>query len=118
MACGLRRSNRTKFSPTTNSGPGYPRTIVRVQLTRHLFQFFPSLEDEQIEVEGGTVAEVLEALEARAPGIAFYVCDERGRLRQHVNVFVGDARVKDRTTLTDTVPENGAIHIIQALSGG
>ncbi|MEL6431447.1 MAG: MoaD/ThiS family protein [Planctomycetota bacterium] len=90
----------------------------RVELTRHLYQFFPDLEGEQIEVAGATVAEVLAALEERAPGIGFYVCDERGRIRQHVNVFVGTERVQDRTTLTDPVPPGAAVHIIQALSGG
>lgn len=92
--------------------------MVRVELTRHLYQFFPQLEGEAIELEATSVAEVIAAMEARAPGFAFYVCDERGRLRQHVNVFVESERVKDRTTLTDPVPPGARVHILQALSGG
>jgi hypothetical protein len=59
-----------------------------VELTRHLFAFFPQLEQQEVTVEAGTVGDAVRALEALAPGIAFYVCDERGRLRTHVNIFV------------------------------
>lgn len=90
----------------------------RVALTRHLYQFFPELEGQDLEVEGTTVAAVVDALETAHPGFAFYVCDERGRLRQHVNVFVGNERVRDRNTLTDAVPAGATVHILQALSGG
>ncbi|MEM8711405.1 MAG: MoaD/ThiS family protein [Planctomycetota bacterium] len=90
----------------------------RVELTSHLYQFFPDLEGSEIDVEGATVREVLDALERRIPGFAFYVCDERGRLRQHVNVFVGKERIRDRATLTDPVAPGERVFIIQALSGG
>ena len=92
--------------------------MARVELTRHLFQFFPDLEGQELEIAGATVREIVDGMEAVAPGFAFYVCDERGRLRQHVNAFVGTARVSDRTTLTDPVPSGGTVHFIQALSGG
>lgn len=90
----------------------------RVELTSHLYQFFPDLEGRTIDVQGRSVAEVVAAMEALAPGFAFYVCDERQRLRQHVNIFVGTERVRDRVTLTDAVPEGATVHVIQALSGG
>jgi hypothetical protein len=69
-------------------------------------------------VEGSTVAEVVDGMEALAPGFAFYVCDERGRLRTHVNIFVENNRVADRARLTDRVEANSRIFIMQALSGG
>lgn len=92
--------------------------MVRVHFTRHLFQFFPHLAEAPVFVEGETVAELLRNLEPRAPGIGFYICDELGRLRIHVNIFVGTQMVKDRRTLSDAVPDGGEIHILQALSGG
>lgn len=90
----------------------------KVELTRHLFQFFPALEGKDLDVAATNVREVVDALEALAPGFGFYVCDELGRLRQHVNVFVGRERVSDRTTLTDPVPAGATVFVIQALSGG
>ena len=89
-----------------------------VALTPHLHQLFPDLAGRERVVAGTTVAEVVRALEELAPGFAFYVCDELGRLRQHVNVFIGDERIRDRATLTDVVAPDARVFILQALSGG
>lgn len=92
--------------------------MVAVHLTRHLFSFFPQLAGKPIEVEASTVAEVVRALEALAPGIGFYICDERGRLRTHVNIFVDKELIRDRGGLSDAVAAGAQVHILQALSGG
>ncbi len=92
--------------------------MVSIELTRHLFQFFPQLADRPLEVEGATVAEALAALERIAPGIVFYICDERGRLRPHVNVYVGKEPVRDRFRLSDPLAPGDRLFIMQALSGG
>lgn len=92
--------------------------MATVELTHHLYAFFPSLEGRKLEVPGETVAEVLRGVEALAPGFTFYVCDELGRLRQHVNIFVGPQRVSDRATLSDPVGPGSRVSILQALSGG
>jgi sulfur carrier protein ThiS len=92
--------------------------MARVELTRHLFTFFPALADKDLVVQGSTVAEVLREIESIAPGFTFYVCDERGRLRMHVNIFVDDERVADRQRLSDRVEAGSRVLIMQALSGG
>ena len=90
----------------------------KVELTRHLFTFFPHLEGRDITVEASTLREVVSEMEKIAPGFAFYVCDERGRLRTHVNMFIGDERAQDRATLSDPVGPDARVFIMQALSGG
>jgi len=92
--------------------------MVTVHLTRHLYSFFPDLEGKEIAVDASTVAEVVRALEGLAPGIGFYICDERGRLRTHVNVFVDKQIIRDRGGLSDAVTDGGEVHVLQALSGG
>lgn len=92
--------------------------MARVELTRHLFQFFPALDGCDLDVPGATVAEIVEGLDKVAPGIAYYLCDERGRLRRHVNVFVDEQSVIDRGRLADPVKPDSAVFIAQALSGG
>jgi len=89
----------------------------RVELTNHLYAFFPVLEGGH-EVAAGTVKDVIAELESKAPGFAFYVCDEAGRMRQHVNVFVDGERIRDRGTLKDPVGPDSRVVIVQALSGG
>lgn len=90
----------------------------RVELTRNLQDFFPDLAGREFVLQASTVAEVVAELERRAPGFAFYVCDEHGRLRTHVNIFVGQERVADRTRLSDPVAPDQRVFIVQALSGG
>lgn len=92
--------------------------MATVRLTGHLHAFFPALAGEPPRVDAASVAGVIEAMERRAPGFAFYVCDEAGRLRQHVNVFVDGQRIADRTRLSDPVGPEAEVFILQALSGG
>ena len=89
-----------------------------VAMTRHLYRFFPQLENRTITVAPGSVAEVLRAVNAIAPGFSDYILDERGALRRHVNLSINDAQVIDRKTLADHVPADGTLYIFQALSGG
>lgn len=92
--------------------------MVTVEMTHHLYQFFPALAYRTIRVPAGSVAEVLQAINEIAPGFTDYVLVERGALRRHVNVCVNDTIVIDRKTLSDHVPDEGVVYIFQALSGG
>ena len=96
------------------SGPSMPQ----VDFTRHLTTLFPQLGAPPMRVEATTLAEVVQHLEAIAPGIAFYICDERGRLRRHVNIFVDNELLIDRKALSDRLQPNSRVFIAQALSGG
>jgi sulfur-carrier protein len=92
--------------------------MVKVELTPHLFTFFPQLKGRDILVEAAIAADVVREVERLAPGFAFYVCDERGSLRTHVNFFIEDERIVDRERLTDAVEPDSRVFIMQALSGG
>jgi molybdopterin synthase sulfur carrier subunit len=88
-----------------------------VRFTPHLRRYFDL--PLSWEVEGApTVAALFQRLDERWPGLAFYVTDERGHLRKHVAVWVDGAVITDRITLTDDVPEDATVDILQALSGG
>jgi len=89
-----------------------------VEMTRHLYRFFPAFENRVIWVHAGSVAEVLRAVDELAPGFSDYVLDERGALRKHVNLSINDRILVDRKTLSDRVPDDGTVYIFQALSGG
>lgn len=89
-----------------------------VEITPHLYRFFPALENRTIWVPAGSVAEILRAVDELAPGFSDYVLDEHGALRRHVNICLNDTIVIDRETLSDRVPEDATLYIFQALSGG
>jgi hypothetical protein len=71
-----------------------------------------------LEVSGATVRSALEAyfqLHERARG---YVLDDQGHLRQHMAIFIDGSQLLDRHGLSDLVPANAVIDLVQALSGG
>ena len=70
------------------------------------------------EVRGTTVREALDRVFAENPRLRSYVVDEHGRLRQHVNIFIRDRPVADRSGLSDPVNADDEIYVFQALSGG
>jgi hypothetical protein len=92
--------------------------MASVEITKHLWEFLPSLRDRALNVNARTVAEVVREIERIAPGFTYYICDERGCLRTHVNIFIGQERILDRTRLSDPVGEDSRVLIMQALSGG
>lgn len=92
--------------------------MAQVELTRHLKDIFPALKEAPFTLSATTVAAVVTELERIAPGVGFYICDERGRLRQHVNIFVGDDMICDRGKLSDRLEADSRVFIAQALSGG
>lgn len=88
----------------------------KVNFTYALKRFYPDLESVEIVAEN--VSEVVQHLNQRYPGLRDYLVDEQGRLRQHVNIFVGDKLIKDKEKLSDRVSEADEVFIMQALSGG
>jgi molybdopterin converting factor small subunit/photosystem II stability/assembly factor-like uncharacterized protein len=68
----------------------------------------------KLQVEGGTVAEIIGRLEHTYPRLTGWVRDEQGHIRQHVNVFVNG----ERASLEDPVSGRDRIHVLPAISGG
>ena len=65
-----------------------------------------------------TVGQVLTAVADEHPGVLDRVMDERGEVRQHVNVFVGAESIRFLGGLEAEVPEGTIITIVPAVSGG
>jgi molybdopterin converting factor small subunit len=72
----------------------------------------------EIAVEGGTVGDVLKALDAAHPGFADRLLDDAGGLRRFVNVFVADDDVRFLQGLETPVPDGTTVSIIPAVAGG
>ncbi len=70
------------------------------------------------EAPGSTVREVLDAVFATNEQARGYVLDDQGGLRTHMVIFVNGQPIKDRTGLSDPVPKDGDVFVMQALSGG
>ena len=71
-----------------------------------------------VEVEGATLREVLQNLEAAHPGFGDRLFDDQGGLRRFVNVFVADDDVRYLQGLDTPVPAGETVSIIPAVAGG
>ena len=68
----------------------------------------------ELELDGTTVAEVLRALELEHPDVRGWILDERGSIREHINVFVN----KDYGREDTPVGAQDRLHVRPAISGG
>src|SRR5262245_4990656 len=71
-----------------------------------------------IERSPSTLADALEALWKRCPGIRDRVVTEQAQIREHVNVFVGNEDVRYTGGLQTQIADGAEISIIPAISGG
>ena len=76
------------------------------------------VECPSTDAHGDTVRAVLEAYFAANPAARSYVLDDQAALRKHMVIFVDGRQITDRIGLTDPVPADGTVEVIQALSGG
>ena len=78
------------------------------------------LSDGQItvEVEATDLGSAIEALDARYPGFKARLLDEKGELRQFVNVYLNDEDVRLGPGLKAIVTEKDEISIVPAVAGG
>ncbi|MFC4787120.1 MoaD/ThiS family protein [Nocardioides sp. MAHUQ-72] len=74
--------------------------------------------ESEVTAEGGTLAEVLEHLDANYSGIKGRILDEGGDLRRFVNVYVGNDDVRFLENLDTATPDGTQISVIPAVAGG
>ena len=65
-----------------------------------------------------TVADALAELAAMHPGVRDRVLDERGEVRPHINIFVGEENIRDAAGLATPLPPECEVAILPAVSGG
>lgn len=68
-----------------------------------------------VEVAGATLADLLAELDRRFPGLHFRIIDEQDRIRQHIIIYVNQARA---LSLAEPLRPQDSVRIIGALSGG
>jgi molybdopterin synthase sulfur carrier subunit len=78
------------------------------------------LSDGQITVavEANDVASAIAALDERYPGFRDRLLDEKGELRQFVNLYLNDEDVRLGSGLQAKVSEKDEISIVPAVAGG
>jgi molybdopterin synthase sulfur carrier subunit len=73
---------------------------------------------KSVEVEGGTIGEVLQNLEARFPGFRKQISDGTGSLHRFVNIYLNDEDIRYLNALDTKLKEGDVVSILPALAGG
>ena len=71
-----------------------------------------------VDVEATDLGSAIEALDARYPGFKDRLLDEKGDLRQFVNVYLNEEDVRLGPGLKSKVAEKDEISIVPAVAGG
>lgn len=103
------------MNPGSRSEPAAPpaRAPAQIWLTGALVALFPDVPT-RLELQAGSVAELLDALDTRWPGMRDRLRDSRPAIRRHINIFV-DGR---RAGLDTPLPPGAEVYILTAMSGG
>jgi molybdopterin synthase sulfur carrier subunit len=89
---------------------------VRVRIPTPLRRFTAGAEE--VGVGGSTIAGVVEDLERKHPGIKERLCDEQGRVRRFVNIYVNGDDIRFLNSLDTAVKEGDEVSIVPAIAGG
>lgn len=73
---------------------------------------------EEINGEGGTVGELIDDLENSYSGFKERICDDTGRVRRFVNIYINDEDIRFMDNLETSVKEGDLITIVPAIAGG
>ena len=68
----------------------------------------------RLEIDAPTVAEAIERLEERWPGMRDRLCEQGPVLRPHINVYVD----RERAGLDTALETTSRVDVIAAISGG
>lgn len=87
--------------------------MAEVHLPPTLPKVYPDLP-RQLDLDASSVAEAIDALDERWPGLRDRLCEPGPRLRSHINVFVDQQPAELETALG----EGSRLDVIAAISGG
>ncbi|WP_280236065.1 MoaD/ThiS family protein [Nocardia cyriacigeorgica] len=73
---------------------------------------------KELDVDGATLRQVLDALRERSPALERRLRDESGRLRRYVNFYVGDEECRTLDGLDTPVDADTEVMIIPSVAGG
>lgn len=73
---------------------------------------------EAVEATGTTVGHIVEDLERQFPGVKERLCDEEGRVRRFVNIYLNGDDIRFLNHLETDVKDGDELSIVPAIAGG
>jgi molybdopterin converting factor small subunit len=75
-------------------------------------------DEDTLDVEAGTVHEIIARLDDRYPGIRSRLCEDDERLRRFINIYVDGEDVRFLDNLSTRVADGAELSIVLAIAGG
>ena len=72
----------------------------------------------QVELEAGTVGQLVDGLEGAYAGIAEKWLDDSGEIRRYVNIFVNDEDIRFLDGKETPLTDGDNVSIVPAIAGG
>jgi molybdopterin synthase sulfur carrier subunit len=72
----------------------------------------------EVSAQGANIKAMVEDLEKNFPGIKERICDETGKIRRFVNVYVNGDDIRFLQNLETNLKEGDSISIVPAIAGG
>lgn len=71
-----------------------------------------------IDFSGSTIAEVLDKVRQKFPGLNEQLYSDAGELKPHIAVFVNDTNIRDLENEATPIQDRDEIYIVTAIAGG
>ncbi|MCY3772439.1 MAG: MoaD/ThiS family protein [Gemmatimonadetes bacterium] len=72
----------------------------------------------EIEIDGETVESLIGNMEASYPGIKDRICDESGKVRRFINIYINEEDIRFLHGTDTAVKAGDRISIVPAIAGG
>ncbi len=72
----------------------------------------------EIECSGSTIDAMIDSLEVSCPGIKARICDDDGKLRRFLNVYVNSEDIRFLDGQATNLADGDEVSIVPAVAGG
>jgi MoaD family protein len=75
-------------------------------------------DEASVSLEADSVEALIQALDGRYPGLKARLCDEAGKLRRFLNVYVNSEDIRFLDNQTTALSDGDEVSIVPAVAGG
>jgi molybdopterin synthase sulfur carrier subunit len=75
-------------------------------------------DEASVSLEATSVSALVDAMEARFPGIKARLCDDSGKLRRFLNVYVNSEDIRFLDNEATALSDGDEVSIVPAVAGG
>ncbi|KEF42691.1 MAG: molybdenum cofactor biosynthesis protein MoaD [Cyanobium sp. CACIAM 14] len=75
-------------------------------------------DEASVSLEATSIDGLLQALEVRFPGIQSRLCDENGKLRRFLNLYVNSEDIRFLDNQATALSDGDEVSIVPAVAGG